>query len=368
MPRPRKHRLVKTSITITIILIGLVRAGPGWAEPDSTAADEVENPLQPLLKKLGTDWGFDLSAERIALNPFKGAVVLRDVKASTKLQGPFLSVKRISAKIDFKTSSISRATLEQARLSVDMSKGLGIKKLSGDKLFGRLNESVLQGATISVKSGGIEVFQLLGLMAKSKGLSLGSESGRLGVRGSIVISGGQASFLGGLTRLTKLSITGSFEGRRLKIKSLTGAVGIQGSVSCGGTIALDAPKKGKTSELVCRIERFPIKREDLIDVLVTGEVRLSKQPQSYRISGAVDAVEGTRLDAGRWGARKVSGDDSVSLEMTIRIKGAKGRATVRVSGAPSSGRVSLVGDKGRRGTRLAEDLLKSLGAGTKTNP
>ena len=114
-------------------------------------------------------------------------------------------------------------------------------------------------------------------------------------------------------------------------------------------------------DLRCELERAKITRGELLDVAVTGKVRIRGTPTNLKLTGTLDAVGGERLRAGVWGESEPR--HPLDVAVTVRVKARGGRVTARVTFSKGQGRVVIKGRR-RRGPEAAEKLLEQLEAET----
>lgn len=352
-------------IAVALFTITVLASTAAEAEPTNPVDHDDPNPLEPLLQKIGADWGVVVDAKRIALNPLRGTVVIRQFGIESQLQGRFLSVPRIAVHVDWDAGQIEQATIEGANLSVDITKLLGLKQHSGEKSLGYFRETTLHSSTVSLKANGIDLVHLKGLTGSASNLGIKSAGKRLAAQGAISLTKGEAHFLDGTTKLTHLKIKGAFEGRQLGIRSLSGKLG-GGTVTCQGVIPLDNSKAGTPKSLQCRLNEVRLRRGDFLDVTVNGDVTLTKQSKQYRLSGSLDVVSGTKLQPERWGPRRGK-HGPFAVDLTLRLKTKGGRATAKLLGTAQSGRVEIMGRNKRRSARWVEKLLRQLSASPDTS-
>jgi len=354
-PRPR------APIACVSVLALLTIASPVVAETTTSSGDASQNPLEPLLKKLSDDWGVDVDAKRIALNPLKGTVVIRELNVESKLQGRFLEIPRMDVKVDWDEGQVVQAALAGAELQVELTKRLGFKQFQSEVVLGQVKTARLSAAKIAIVAHGRDLLKLSDLDGSASQLLLTSKGGELGVKGRVSISDGVVHLLDGNTAMTDLAVKGSFKGRSIEVSALSGKIG-GGTVTCSGAIALDQPTKGRPGTLECHLERVRLKRGDFLDVVVSGDVKLVRRSKIYRLIGTVDVLSGSRLRSERWGGKSGGERDLFESDVTIRLKSKHGNAAARLTSSSHGGRIAVIGRNKRKTAQRVEEILKALSA------
>jgi hypothetical protein len=311
-----------------------------------------------MVEELGKRLGVKLSASKIAINPFKGAVVLSHVKASSSHQGDFLTVDRLEVVGDpnSEAQEVQSVDIDGASLDLDLSRpGLTDLQKVGQHQ-GSVRRTTIRNLSVTLRVGGAQLLAGQGLVVKSSGVRICPAGGDLPVCGGLELTEGDARLAGGSERVTKLTLAGSFEGHRLKLDAFDGELG-GGRFTCAGDAVLFEPSPRKGIDLRCRLDRVHLIRGEVLDLVVSGEVRLSGPPGGLKLTGSLEAQGGERLRGGTWG--ETGADGPLDVTLTVLVKAPRGRATARVSWSDGLGRVTLVGTNARD-PAAAERLLEQL--------
>ncbi len=333
------------------------RAQDAAVPPD--AAPPPENPLVPIIRELGRRAGVKLGVGRVAINPFKATIVLRDLEASSALQGSFLSADRVEIQGDLqsKTQEVEAVDVETAKLALDLARpGVSDKKLSGAHP-GKLRRATIKNLSLRLSANGARLLAGEGLGLRAANVTLCPSQGVLPICGRLELFQGSIRLLGGTSEITEVTLLGEMIGQRLKVQELTGRLG-GGRILCDGEVSFFAGgAKSKGSDLRCRLNDVRIQRGEVLDVVVDGEVRLRGTPVKLKLTGDLIAVGGTVLRSGTWKAADAA--SPVETDLTLRVKAPKGRAAARVTADKGLGRVTLLGPK-HRDPHGAEKLLRQL--------
>lgn len=339
----------------------IVTSGPrALAESAPPAAEEETNPLVPLIEDLGRRLGLDLGVEQVALNPFKGVIVLRRLKAASAIQGDFLAVERLEIKgsLQQESQEVDEVLVGSATIDLDLEQPGLTPKLLAKRHQGRVRRTVLEALSVRLRAGGADLVRAEGLSGAASGVEMCETEGTEPICAGLEVTKGEAFLLGKATRVERLALKGSVKGHRLSVQTLTGALN-GGRFSCSGVLVFFSRKGREGTDLRCELERVRVVRADVLDVVVSGKVRLEGAPARLRLTGVLDATGGKTLRTGRWGTR----DPRYPLEvgLTIKVSAPRGKAEARVVLAKGLGHVTLGETKGRDPAAV-DKLLKQLEA------
>ena len=356
--KPRKRDGARGLVIVGIFAL-VMSSGSSWAQTGEADAGPAENPLVPLVEDLGRRLGLELRVGKIALNPFKGVIVLRQLEAESKLQGPFLKVDRlaINGALSSESQEVDLVTVEGGHLSLDVAKnGLAEKHYAG-RHKGKVKKLQIDSLDLSLRASGIELLTSKSLEVTASDVVLCEVQQGEPICADIEVTDGAASLLGGASKAEGVRLSGRILGHRLEVESLSGALD-SGSFSCAGVLFFFGTQPKRPGiDLRCDLERTRIVREELLDVVVTGEVRLRGSPAHLKLTGTVDAVGGKRLRAGIWG--KNTPQHPLASDLVVKVRAGRSHVIARVTSSKGKGRVTISGSRGKS-PAAAEKLLEQL--------
>jgi len=359
-PRVRAHALVG------VMMVGVL-AGPARAEPVRPTVEEDTNPLVPLIRDLGRRLGLDLDAEQVALNPFKGSIVLRGLKAASASQGEFLAVDRleITGGMQQKSQVVDEVVVGSASISLDLGQPGLTPKLLAKRHDGKVKQATLEALSVRLRAGSTDLVRGEGLAGTATNVEMCETEGTEPICAGLSVTKGTAELQA--MRVEDLALTGSIKGHRLSVTTLTGTLG-GGTFMCSGPVVFFSRKGRGGTDLACTLDRVRITRADVLDVVVSGKVRLEGAPVRLKLTGVLDAKGGKTLRSGRWGARDPR--HPIDVGITIKVNAPRGKAEARVVFAKGVGQVVISGTKGRDPAAVDKmlELLDETSAGEGERP
>lgn len=327
------------------------------AEPsrDHEAEGEGENPLLPMIRKMGKGWGLDINAGRAALNPVKGTIILGDLSVAKKQQ-QILTIERLALRAEWKSGRVQWARVERGAFHLDLSRDLfELRNQSRGGRVGQLDALEIHDSSLLLTDAGVELLRLDNTKGEASRLALTRAEGQPSVAGTIRFHSGDLTLLDDVIHLPIDQFVGALTGRRLEVSQLD-ARSQSAVMRCDGALDLGAGgRRSSPAKVTCALEKVPLTLGQSVDVIVSGQLELSRHGPSVRLTGQLDVLGGARLAPGRWGPSPRGAAPGPRIDVSLRLKTPRGVGRARWRAAGRSGAVAVAG-RPQRIQRLLESL------------